>query len=250
MSACGHRHEQEVGTSTSSHNHQYFNHIAAEYDERHGKTLDRLIEEIRARLNFIGADWVDDDDDDNDVDDAGAGDKQNDGSPVKTVRLLDYACGTGVVSRVAAYNARAENQGLSPSEMYAYQGNLCAPDDPNPPALASPEFSNFDIAAVGLGFHHFDDPALAARRLAERLKTGGVLLILDFLPHEKPDTSHPAAPTITHHGFTEEHIRSIFEEAGVGKNFALEEVAVVFHVSKEKGAGVKRKIFIARGNKA
>jgi len=71
--------------------------------------------------------------------------------------------------------------------MYAYQGNLCAPDDPNPPALASPEFYNFDIAAVGLGFHHFDKPALAARRLAERLKTGGVLLILDFLPHDKPD---------------------------------------------------------------
>lgn len=73
-----------------------FSHIAAEYDERHGKTLDRLIEEIRARLNFIGADWVDDDDDDNDVDDAGAGVKQKDESPVKTVRLLDYACGTGV----------------------------------------------------------------------------------------------------------------------------------------------------------
>ena len=73
--------------------------------------------------------------------------------------------------------------------MHAYQGNICVPEDPNPAALASPEFSDFDIAAVGLGFHHFDDPALAARRLAERLKTGGVLMILDFLPHESPDVS-------------------------------------------------------------
>ena len=36
------------------------------------------MEEIRARLDFIGVDWVDED--------TGAG----------SVRLLDYACGTGV----------------------------------------------------------------------------------------------------------------------------------------------------------
>ena len=71
--------------------------------------------------------------------------------------------------------------------MRAYQGNLCVPDDPNPAAFSGPEFFNFDIVAVGLGFHHFDDPALAARRLAERLKDGGVLTILDFLPHGKLD---------------------------------------------------------------
>jgi SAM-dependent methyltransferase len=80
--------------------------------------------------------------------------------------------------------------------MHAYQGNLCDPTDPNPTALAAPEFSNFDIAAVGLGFHHFDDPALAARRLAERLKTGGVLMILDFLPHDKPDVSLAYIPSL------------------------------------------------------
>jgi len=73
--------------------------------------------------------------------------------------------------------------------MHAYQGNLCVSDDPSPAAFASPEFSNFDVAAVGLGFHHFDDPSLAARRLAERLKTGGVLVILDFFSHDKMDVS-------------------------------------------------------------
>lgn len=71
--------------------------------------------------------------------------------------------------------------------MHAYQGNLCVPEDPNPSAFTSPEFYNFDIAAVGLGFHHFDDPELAAKRLAERLRPGGVLVILDFLPHGKFD---------------------------------------------------------------
>ncbi|KAL2150043.1 hypothetical protein VTH82DRAFT_7719 [Thermothelomyces myriococcoides] len=254
--------------------HCLLSKLAAEYDERHKKTLDRLIEEIRSRLDFIGVAWVDDDeDDDNSNNSAVGGDtaaraNKSNGTPNRTVRLLDYACGTGVVSRalapyttqcigidlaenmVAVYNTRAENQGLTPSEMHAYHGNFCVPEDPNPPAFASSEFFNFDIAAVGLGFHHFDDPALVACRLAERLKTGGVLMVLDFLPHEKPDASHPATQSITHHGFTEEHIRRIYKEAGVGKDFALEDLATVFHYSKENGEEVKRKLFMARGTKA
>ena len=76
--------------------------------------------------------------------------------------------------------------------MHAYQGNLCIPDEPNPPAFASSEFQNFDIAAVGLGFHHFDDPELAAQRLVERLRPGGVLFILDFLPHDKFHVGQPS----------------------------------------------------------
>lgn len=67
--------------------------------------------------------------------------------------------------------------------MHAVQGNLLDPNDPAPAALAGQEFFEFDIAVVGLGFHHFDDPALATRRLAERLKKGGVLMIVDFVPH-------------------------------------------------------------------
>jgi len=37
--------------------------------------------------------------------------------------------------------------------MFAYQGNLCDPEDENPAAFSGAEFYNFDIAAVGLGFH-------------------------------------------------------------------------------------------------
>ncbi|KAJ4298439.1 hypothetical protein N0V88_003469 [Collariella sp. IMI 366227] len=250
----------------SGQNQEYFNKEAANYDTKHEKTLNRLVEEIRAKLDFIGADWVEDDDEDEGGDEGQA--KKAGDAPEKSVRLLDYACGTGVVSRalapyttqcvgidlsenmVATYNARAENQGLAPSEMHAYQGNICVAEDPNPTAFTASEFSNFDVAAVGLGFHHFDDPALAARRLAERLKTGGVLVILDFLPHDKPDASHPATSTITHHGFSEEQIKKIYEDAGLGKDFALEELAVVFHFSKENNTEVRRRIFMARGTKA
>lgn len=85
---------------------------------------------------------------------------------------------------VKEYNTSARNQGIPETEMVAVQGNLIDANKPNPPELAEKQFYNFDIAAVGLGFHHFDDPGLAAKRLAERLKKGGVLFIVDFLPHQ------------------------------------------------------------------
>jgi SAM-dependent methyltransferase len=106
------------------------------------------------------------------------------------------------------------------------------------------------VAAVGLGFHHFDDPELAASRLVERLRPGGVLLVIDFLPHEAIDAAHhPAAATVVHqHGFTEERIREIFEKAGAGEDFALRDVGVAFN-KLHGGEEMRRKVFFARGTK-
>ena len=71
-------------------NHNYSKE-AASYDTKHEKTLDKLIEEIRARLDFLGVDWVDDDESGDDDD--GKADKKE--VRERSVRLLDYACGTG-----------------------------------------------------------------------------------------------------------------------------------------------------------
>jgi hypothetical protein len=66
------------------------------------------------------------------------------------------------------------------------------------------------------------------------------------LKPQQHSPSHSASATVTHHGFSEEQIRGIFEQAGVGKDFDLEEVGTVsFHISDQK-----RRVFIARGTKA
>lgn len=142
--------------------------------------------------------------------------------------------------------------------MHAYQGDLCNPSDPSPVALSAPSFFDFDIAAVGLGLHHFDDPALAAKRLVERLRPGGVLLIIDFLPHQADhvrghgcelDKEHSQAmATVTHHGFSPETIRAIFDGAGAGIDFAMDECADTISGPRD-GGSFKRKIFLARGAK-
>lgn len=146
-------------------------------------------------------------------------------------------------------------KGLTPEEMHAHVGNLCLPpDSPSYPTqtqlFSSSDFFSFDLAAICLGFHHFDDPPLAARRLVERLRPGsGVLMILDFLPHEKMDASHPASGTVIHHGFSKEQIQKIFEDAGAGEHFAFEELAVVFNKAAGTREEIKRKIFMARGTR-
>ncbi|GAW15445.1 hypothetical protein ANO14919_048540 [Xylariales sp. No.14919] len=234
-------------------NRSIFNEQAASYDDKHRKLNERLTRELQARLDFIGVDWASDDEDSDEED----GEK-NDKKPRREVRLLDYACGTGMMSRalapyttqcvgmdiseqmVAAYNTRAENQGLSSDEMHAVLGDLASETIDN--ALSSPELFNFDIAVVGGGFHHFGDPELAAKRLVERLKPGGVLLIWDFLPHgarhghnHKHDGHGHAEKdvyhSVMHHGFSEPRMREIFTAAGAGTDFRLEHIGGGFVLS-------------------
>ncbi|RFU35016.1 hypothetical protein B7463_g1331, partial [Scytalidium lignicola] len=251
-------------TGEGRHNREHFNNTASSYDTKFEKTINQLIREIQKRKDWINTNWVDDD----------YNDDESESKPAKGIRLLDYACGTGLVSRalapyitqsigidisenmVAQYNLRATNQGLSSSEMSAYQGNLLLPNDTDPASLSGPEFYGFDVAAVGLGFHHFNDPPLATKRLAERLKSGGVLLIIDFMPHASGQGhSHEgdgrdARHTVTHYGFSEDQVKKMFVDAGVGKGFEYQVVGegVVF----VRGEGVdemKRTVFMARGEK-
>lgn len=202
--------------------------------------------------------------------------------------LAPYATSfTGIdlsASMAAEYNTAAQNQGIPPSEMHAHVGNLIDSHTTPPVSFSGPEFHEFDLAVVGLGFHHFEEPALATRRLAERLKEGGVLCVIDFLPHahvggsgsghghkhehnhghvhrderrdgdldkgERDDSREDgAAHTVKHMGFSEAQIRTMFEEAGVGRGFSYVTVGkgVVFGPEESK---MERSVFMARGEKA
>ena len=150
-------------------------------------------------------------------------------------------------SMVDEYNTSARNQGIVADEMRAHVGNLIDPDAV-PETLSGLAFHGFDVAAVGMGFHHFADPALAARRLAERLRTGGVLFIVDFLPHAHPHGHGQDGTTPMHMGFSEEAVSAIFATAGVGERFehVVLGKGVVF---SRDGREHQRSLFMARGVK-
>ncbi|KAI1392191.1 S-adenosyl-L-methionine-dependent methyltransferase [Hypoxylon trugodes] len=256
-------------------NRIHFNEEASTYDSRHSKLNERLTKEIQARLDWIGVDWaVNDDTDDDSVEDADEDTNrpEEEFGPAKAkkeVRLLDYACGTGMMSRalvpyttqclgidisegmVAAYNSRAENQGLSRDEMHAVVGDLIVADEPQPAELSDSRFFGFDVATVGGGLHHFADPELAAERLVQRLRPGGVLLVWDFLPHG-PWHGH-GGNSVLHHGLSEERVRSMFERAGAGKGFSLEVLGSGISPGQcvhGEAEPLRREVFLARGEKA
>lgn len=130
----------------------------------------------------------------------------------------------------------------------AYLGNLLS--DPPSPSLDGPLFHGFDVAGVGMGFHHFEDTTLAATRLAERLAPGGSLFVLDFLPHGS-DAGHDAVRGVHHLGFDADKTRSMFEAAGAGRDFAYKELGtvIVMENTPEQGQTLRRRLFLARGTK-
>ena len=120
----------------------------------------------------------------------GLGEGVTDGS----VSLLDYACGTGLVSRalghcvdsiqaldlsanmVARYKDLAASSSLASVKKATVRvGNILTDE------LANEELQRFSIAAICAALHHFENPGLAISRLAGRLRAGGILLVIDFV---------------------------------------------------------------------
>lgn len=118
---------------------------------------------------------------------------------------------------VNKYNEHIISTGLPQDRIFAKQGNLLS-DDP-PAEFSSPEFFNFDLVTVGFALHHFEDAALAAKKLAERLAPGGVFLVLDFV-----EKTLDVNDKISTSGFSQANLKTIFEDAGVGKGFEYVEV--------------------------
>ena len=129
---------------------------------------------------------------------------------------------------VAEFNKDAYHNGQ------AYVGNLVSEEE-KPSAFESPEFYDFDLATIGLGFHHFSDPTRAASRLAARLKPGGIFMIIDNVSNEN--------------GFSRESAEELFCKAGVGRDFQFSIIEKELRIGRGPAAW-SQKVFIARGSKA
>ncbi|KAI9708407.1 MAG: hypothetical protein M1828_002996 [Chrysothrix sp. TS-e1954] len=232
-------------SAIAGHNRAYFDDLAARYDVEpwQQEMSSRVSNEIQNKLDFIGVDW------------AREGEQ-------RSVRLLDYACGTGMISRalgpfvtqtrgidisskmVERYNEMARRSNLSADTAHAVNGDLFRRGEPDE-VIMNRDFCNFDIAAIGFGFHHFEDTGLAVRRLAERLKPGGVVLILDFADSNRLPSA--ADRSITKHGFTEVEMKKIFEDEGLeAVGYSLMEGTVELRMHEPP---VLKKVFLGRAQK-
>lgn len=76
---------------------------------------------------------------------------------------------------------------------------------------------------MSMALQHVDDPSAMIAKLVGRLKPGGTVVIIDWLPswrassHVHGDDSHeqhPGADTVSFDGLTKEQMESLFAEAG------------------------------------
>ena len=141
-------------------------------------------------------------------------------------------------SMVDKFNAEARGAGFSETQMHAVRGDLLAPAGG---PLDSQDFYSFDLAIMSMALHHVDDPEVMVAKLVERLKPGGTVVIIDWIPSARASSknednhgralSHglesdasgssgdggrqqPHSHTISFDGFTKEHMDSFFAKAG------------------------------------
>ncbi|KDQ59749.1 hypothetical protein JAAARDRAFT_33321 [Jaapia argillacea MUCL 33604] len=174
-----------------------------------------------------------------------------------TTTLLDFACGTGLLSRnlaahtksivgadisqgmVDQYNLRVSNQGIAPEEMKAIRVELKGQE-------GELDGAKFDVVACSMAYHHFESIESITKILTFFLKPGGVLLVGDILNSggdfvfHKDEKAHHYVPHKS--GFTSDEMKKVFEDAGL-KEFVFEQVTVM----KKDGQDIP--IFLARGTK-
>lgn len=244
-----------TATDFTAANRTFFDDLAAKYDakpwqKQFGLQITNCIQQ---NLDFIGI--------------------PNHPGPIT---LLDYACGTGMISRalgpsvtsiraldlsskmVGRFNELAATSEIpSVRQARAVEGDLLTDRESWPVGLDGPELYGFDVAAVGVGLHHFDDPAKAIGRLAQRLRVGGVLLIVDFLEEEDDgdgdDAGHGRLPTgaehtIRKHGFSEKEMKGMVESHGLG-GFGWKEMPERLEVKLHEHMPISRRGFLARAAK-
>lgn len=218
-------------------------------------------------------------------------------TPDHEIRLLDYACGNGVASMALApyvtyirgidisagmveqFGITAKNSGFTPEHMHAVQGNLLDSSD----ALSGPELQGFDIGVMCMALHHVEDTNQMIARLVERLKKGGLLLIIEWeskTPAERNDSDHhhhqyhqshgyqhrqvpgphhghdhdhtlgagtPAERTVAHrHGFGEKDMHDMFSRVGL-RDIGFRAAAETFTAPPNMGG--TRRLFVAKGRK-
>ncbi|KAI0964325.1 hypothetical protein AcW1_001169 [Taiwanofungus camphoratus] len=170
--------------------------------------------------------------------------------------LMDYACGTGLISRelcpyvksivgvdissasVDLFNHHANNQGLAPEEMKA----VCVELEGSEQEL---EGQKFDVVVCASAYHHFSSVEDVTRVLTFFLKPGGSLVIADVM---KNVAGSEMFPKNTHHvvahprGFDEAGLRNIFEGAGLTEFHFTPAFLAKLH-------GTQTQVFLARGVK-
>ena len=159
---------------------------------------------------------------------------------------------------VNKFNIEAREVGMTEARMRAVRGDLLAPIEGQ---LENQEFYDFDLAVMSMALHHVEDPKIMITKLVERLRPGGTVLIIDWIPsgrassdshgnhaNEKKDGhgQHAGSHTISFDGFSKEEMHNFFREAGCSNNDYVLAASPSEVPPDPKG---QKQLFFAKGTK-
>ncbi|KAG5362798.1 putative methyltransferase [Yarrowia sp. B02] len=138
-------------------------------------------------------------------------------------KVLDFAGGLGLVAQrisghasevvgvdvspkmVEGFNEAVLNQGIPPKEMRAIVADISKPADFDKVKQEAP--GGFNIVFSSLSFHHLPDIPGTLEKLFDLTKSGGTILIIDFisLPGEEAGNILPDPKGHSHHTHGHDH---------------------------------------------
>ena len=182
--------------------------------------------------------------------------------------MLPYATETRGIdvseAMVNKFNIEAREAGMTEAQTRAVRGDILAPIEAQ---LESQEFYDFDLAVMSMALHHVEDPKIMIAKLVERLKPGGTVVIIDWIPsgkassdghgnhghdHSQADEKrdghgqHAGSHTITFDGFSKEQMYNFFREAGCSNN---DYVLAASPSDFPPDPTVRKQLFFAKGTK-
>ncbi|KAJ7785839.1 S-adenosyl-L-methionine-dependent methyltransferase [Mycena metata] len=167
-----------------------------------------------------------------------------------TTTVMDFACGTGLISRGLApycksivgvdinpamvdhFAEKIHNQGIPPEEMRVVCADLKGTE-------SELDGEKFDVIVCSAAYHHFESINDITRTLSFFLKPDGCLLVADFMKSAQPVPEDVP----NNEGFTEEDIREAYAGARL-EGFSFD------RFTKAKFHGQIVDLFLAKGTKS
>ncbi|KAJ5935034.1 hypothetical protein N7466_004581 [Penicillium verhagenii] len=239
-------------TDFTEANRKYFDQLAVSYQDRFADSMKMLSEQTLQNRLWISDQWKDTVSQDQDI------------------RMLEYACGPGMISMTLApfltqvigidvsdnmveqFNHNSGLLGLT-DKVIGHTADLLAENIPV--EFSGPPYKDLDLVTISMALHHFENPANALQQLGGRLKKGGVCYIIDLVSHsghghgnggDKHDFGN-AAHTVKSHGFSQENMQELFQGAGFGAvGYKILDQPLVF---SRDGKNISKTVFIARAQR-
>ena len=149
----------------------------------------------------------------------------------RTMRVLEYGCGTGLVSRaLSPHVAKIVAVDTSPRMLEVLRRKAGEEQIGNIVPLAHdltekslPE-KDFDLVISSMTLHHIQEIEGVLHRFFEALKPGGYLAVADLVTED--GTFHDDNSGVAHHGINPETVRTILAKNG-GLDIGVREIHLI-----------------------